>query len=156
MALSNWGHGRVLEMVNKRSATRVENELANMLWERGFAVVRGPSSGSATKKRFQPDLLAVKDGRILVIEVKQGRESRPLYIPPGQVKGLLELEKRSGGLAVVAVKISWIGWRFHILKDLPETKSGRRKISKPESGMRLYELENLLFSRVKVMDEYFG
>ncbi len=146
----------VLVLVNKREATRLENELANMLWERGFAVVRGPSSGSAVKKRFQPDLLAVKKNHVLIIEVKRGHSSKPIYVPAGQAKGLLELEKRSGGLAVVAVKISWLGWRFHVLRELPETKSGRRRISRPESGMRLYELEDLLLGRVKSMEEFLG
>ncbi len=141
-------------MSRKRSATRIENELANLLWERGYAVVRGPSSGSAARRRFQPDLIAVKQGVILVIEVKKGHEGKPLYVPPHQVEGLLELERRSGGRAVVAVKISWHGWRFHFLRDLERTKGGRARIPRPELGLRLSELEEILMPRHKRLDEY--
>jgi Holliday junction resolvase len=138
----------------KREATRLENELANILWERGFAVVRGPSSGSAARRRFQPDLIAAKDGAILIIEVKKGREGRPLYIPPHQVEGLRELERRSGGKAVIAVKIPWHGRRFHFLDGLHETKGGRLRVDRPEAGMKLVELEEVVLSRSRKIDEY--
>jgi Holliday junction resolvase len=141
-------------MVSKRDATRFENDLANLLWSRGYAVVRGPSSGSAARKRFQPDLIAVKKGVVLVIEVKKGREGKPLYVPPHQVEGLRELEKRSGGRAIIAVKIPWIGWRFHFLSELHETKGGRARIDRPESGMRLSDLEEILFHKSKRLDEF--
>jgi Holliday junction resolvase len=140
----------------KREATRLENELANILWERGFAVVRGPSSGSAARRRFQPDLIAAKDGTILIIEVKKAREGRPLYVPPHQVEGLRELERRSGGRAVVAVKIPWYGWRFHLLDGLHETRGGRLRIDRPESGMKLVEIEEIILGRSKRIDEYLG
>ena len=140
----------------KRVATRLENELANLLWDRGYAVVRGPSSGSGARRRFQPDLIAARDGVILIIEVKRGHPGRPIYIPPRQVEGLLELEKRSGGRAVVAVKVPWEEWRFHLLSELPRTQGGRAKIEDPLRGLRLLELEEILFSRSRKLTEYFG
>ncbi len=141
-------------MVSKRDATRFENELANIFWERGYMVVRGPSSGSGVRRRFQPDLTVIKYNKIIIIEVKKISSPRPVYIPPHQVEGLLELERRSGGIAVVAVRIPRVGWRFHILRDLVETRSGRRKIEDPVKGLRLYELENIIFGLSKRIDEF--
>ena len=141
-------------MVSKRDATRLENELANLLWERGYAVVRGPSSGSGARRRFQPDIIAIKNKVILIIEVKKGSPGKPIYIPPHQAWGLRELEKRSSGRAVIAVRIPWNGWRFHFLEGLHETPGGRLRIDKPESGMRLVELEEIVFGRSRTLDEY--
>ncbi|MCE4624808.1 MAG: Holliday junction resolvase [Desulfurococcales archaeon] len=142
--------------MSKRDATRLENELANLLWDRGYAVVRGPSSGSAARRRFQPDLIAVKKGVVLIIEVKKGREGRPIYIPPHQVVGLRELQERSGGRAVVAVKIAYRGWRFHFLDGLHETRGGRLRVDRPEAGLKLVELEEILFRRSERLDRYLG
>lgn len=141
-------------MAGKRDATRFENELANLLWERGYAVVRGPSSGSRAQKRFQPDILAAKDGVVLVIEVKKARRGHPIYIPPHQAWGLRELERRSGGRAVVAVRIPWEGWRFHFLDGLHETRGGRLRIDRPEAGLRLVELEEIVFRKSRRIVEY--
>ena len=141
-------------MVSKRDAARLENELANILWERGFAVVRGPSSGSGARRRFQPDLIAARDGIIIVVEVKRARPGQQLYVPSRQVEGLLELERRSGGVAVIATRIPWEGWRFHFLRDLPRTPSGMARIDRPETGMRLRDLEEELFQKSKRLTEY--
>ncbi len=140
----------------KREAARFENELANELWDRGYAVVRGPSSGSGARHRFQPDILAVKDGIVLVIEVKKGRPGRPIYVPPHQAWGLRELARRSGGRAVIAIRIPRNGWRFHFVEGLPETPGGRLRIDRPERGLRLVELEEILFHRSKPLSEYMG
>jgi len=143
-------------LASKRDATRLENELANMLWERGYAVVRGPSSGSGVRRRFQPDLVAMRDRVILVIEVKKAARGRPLYIPPGQAQGLRDFARRSGGVALVAARIPWEGWRFHFLDGLHETPSGRLRIDRPEAGLRLVELEEILFRRSRRLDEYMA
>lgn len=141
-------------LVRKRDAVRFENELANMLWERGYLVVRGPSSGSRVQYRFQPDLVAAKNGKILIIEVKKTSRSGPVYIPEHQVRGLQELEERSGGTAVIAVRVPYHGWRFHFLRDLPETRGGRRKVADPLKGLRIYELEEIVFGLSRRIDEF--
>ena len=138
----------------KQYAARLENELANMLWSLGYAVVRGPSSGSRVKKRYQPDLVAIKKGRILVIEVKKARRGKPLYIPSRQVKGLREFAERSGGLAVIAVKIPRSEWRIHELSGLGLTPGGSARISDPESGLRLEAFDEILFPKSKRLTDY--
>ncbi len=90
-------------MFAKRKGTRIENELANMLWAKGFAVVRGPSSGAGVRKRYQPDIVAIKNGIVYVIEVKS-RKNDIVYIDAGQIFGIQEFAKRSKGIPLVAVK----------------------------------------------------
>ncbi len=143
-------------MVNPRKAlaARLENDLANRLWELGFAVVRGPSSGSGARRRFQPDLVAIRGGVVVVIEVKRARRGRPLYLRREQVEGLREFARRAGGLAVVAAHIPGVGWRFHMIDGLEETASGNLKIARPEAGHRMEAFLELLFPRSRRMDEF--
>ncbi len=138
----------------KARATRVENELANLLWSMGYAVVRGPSSGAGVRKRFQPDLVAVKQGKVLVIEVKIYSGEGPLYIPRSQIEGLQDFAERAGGVAYIAVRIKGGGWRMHKLRDLPETRGGGVRIDNPTTGLKLLELDELLFPRSRRLTEY--
>jgi len=96
----------------KAKGTRAENELANILWEEGFAVVRGPSSGGGSKKRFQPDLVAVREGAVIAIEVKARSDEGPIYIEAEQVLGLAEFARRAGGKAFIAYRAKGGEWRF--------------------------------------------
>ena len=139
----------------KQLASRLENELANLLWSLGYAVVRGPSSGSRVQKRYQPDLVAMKNGVILVIEAKKGKRGKPLYIPARQVEGLNEFAKRSGGSAYIAVRLPGGDWRMHKLSDLPLTPSGNAKINRPEDGLKLEVLNEILFPRSRRLTEYY-
>jgi len=138
----------------KAIATRLENELANLLWEMGYAVVRGPSSGSGAKKRYQPDLVAIKNGVVIVIEVKKGRRGKPLYIPARQLKGLREFAKRARALVVIAVRLPGAEWRIHKLDDLSLTPRGNAKIEAPETGIRLEIFDELLFPKHRKLVEF--
>ncbi len=104
-----------------------ERELANLLWKKGFAVVRGPASGGGVRKRFQPDLIALKDGKIAVLEVKRSKEL-PVYLRPEQVLGLTEFAKRAGGKAFIAVKVIREGWIFFKIDNVKTTKRGGFKV----------------------------
>ncbi len=129
----------------KERGVRHERELAEVLWEKGWAVVRGPASGAGVRKRFQPDLIAAKSGIIAAFEVKRVSDaSKPLYIERSQVEGLLEWARRAGGRAFIAVRIPGEGWRFHSTEDLEPTPGGRFKIANPSSGLRLSQLLEIL------------
>ena len=138
----------------KKRAAQAENELANLLWELGYAVVRGPSSGSGTRKRFQPDLIAVKDGRVLVIEVKTCDPESTVYVPRGQVDGLREFARRAGGMVFIALKIRGHGWRLHRLEDLESTRGGGVKVRDPFSGVKPRELDEILFPGSRRITEF--
>lgn len=127
----------------KRRGSMYENELANTLWDMGFAVVRGPSSGGGVRKRFQPDLVAIRNGVVLVFEVKVSRGG-PVYIDSGKVGRLREFARRAGARVFVAVRVLGEGWRFHELDSLEETGSGNFKVSKPTVGLKLRDLKALV------------
>ncbi|MEB3860160.1 MAG: Holliday junction resolvase [Desulfurococcales archaeon] len=138
----------------KEKGARVENELANKLWELGYAVVRGPASGSRVRRRYQPDIVALKKGKIVVAEVKTGERLKPIYIKASQLSKLTSFAKRSGGLPVIAVKLKGDGWRIHTLETLELTKAGNAKIPRPESGYRLRDFDELLFPKTRKLMEY--
>lgn len=137
----------------KRRAARVENELANILWEDGFAVVRGPSSGGGARKRFQPDLVAIKDGKVLVFEVKLVSRDSPLYIDSEQVVGLSEFARRAGGSPYIAVRLKGGEWRFHPLSSLRPAGSSFR-LDSPSEGLRLRDLEEAVLRAHEDLTRY--
>ena len=55
-----------------------ERELARILDEKGYQIMRAPSSGAATKRSL-PDLLYAKDGTITATELKYTGENRAYY-----------------------------------------------------------------------------
>ncbi len=140
----------------KRKASRVENELATILWDLGYAVVRGPSSGGGVRRRFQPDLVAAKNNVILVFEVKTGKEGEPLYIESSQVLGIEDFARRAGGFAYIAVRLKGGEWRFHPLQSLKITKKGNFRIDNPQSGLRLRDLEEMHFPKSARITDYLS
>ncbi|MGC9210377.1 MAG: Holliday junction resolvase Hjc [Acidilobus sp.] len=139
----------------KAKGTRAENELANMLWEEGFAVVRGPSSGGGSRKRFQPDLVAIKDGVVVAIEVKARSEEGPVYIEAEQVVGLSEFARRAGGKAFIAFRLRGGEWRFHPIDGLEPTGSSF-KLRDPSSGLRFRDFLEVVLRRHRDLSEYLG
>ncbi len=112
-----------------RGASRYENELANMLWDAGFAVVRAAASGRSTRRR-QPDLMAALDGVVLVLEVKAAVSGGPVYLEKSRAAALREIAERAGGLALVAVRRRgrWLFYR------LPECGDGGTRYCRVDSS----------------------
>ncbi|MCX8195476.1 MAG: Holliday junction resolvase Hjc [Acidilobaceae archaeon] len=140
-------------MPSKRTS-KMENELANYLWKKGYMAVRAAASGAGVRERFQPDIVAAKEGVLLIIEVKEVKSSmRPIYVRAEQVEGLRELARRTGGKVIFAVKIAGGEWRFHALEELKQLRSSY-KLEKPDGGLKLRQLEEKLFKRSKKMSEF--
>jgi Holliday junction resolvase len=137
----------------KRKGTRAEVELARLLWERGYAVVRGPSSGGGVRRRFQPDIVAMKNGVILVIEVKTARRpGDPVYVESHKVLGLEEFARRAGARPLIGVRVKGGEWRFHELSSLKVTRGGNFKVERASSGMRLRDLDELARGGPRITD----
>ncbi len=96
----------------KTKGVRVERELANKFWQLGFAVVRSGSSGGGVRKRFAPDLVVIKNGKIVVLEVKYRSKDNKIQIDIDRVLKLIEFANRAGARAYLAVKFSNEQWRF--------------------------------------------
>lgn len=95
----------------RRSGYRAERELAHKLWEHGFAVVRGPASGAGARHLVYPDLVAIREGRVYVFEVKyRAPGTKRVYIDSGKLNRLLEFCKRARAQLLVAVKRRGDGW----------------------------------------------
>ncbi|GBF08812.1 Holliday junction resolvase [Aeropyrum pernix] len=136
-----------------RRGVGYERELAKILWDRGWAVIRGPASGGGSRSRVQPDLVAVRGGVVLVFEIKKAR-GETVYLDPGQVLGLLEWARRAGGDAWIALRLVGKGWRFHRADSLEHTRRGGFKISRPGGGLKLRDLLTLYAGGVRRIDSY--
>jgi len=121
-----------------------ERSLARKLWSKGLAVIRGPGSGGGSRDIVQPDLVAVKNGKIFVFEIKVRWKRNTIYINKEKVKRLKEFAKRAGGEPFIAVKIiDHIDWKFIPVDQLEKTGKGNYKLSM-ESLREALTLSNLL------------
>ncbi|RMD66303.1 hypothetical protein D6833_01635, partial [Candidatus Parcubacteria bacterium] len=94
--------------VRYSKGARFERELAKMLLERGFLVVRAAGSGVY---RTAPDLLAFKGHEQYAFECKAWSGDR-LSLRPEQFNLLREWESRSGLSVYVAWRVARAGWLF--------------------------------------------
>lgn len=101
-----------------------ERELAYRLWRAGYAVLRAPASGSKVARVVYPDVLAVKDGRVLVFEVKTLARYKAIYIYKQKIDRLAEFARRAGGEAYVAVKLKDISRWFFVPVDTLRSADG--------------------------------
>jgi len=109
---------------SRRKGTAHERDLAYRLFEAGFAVLRGPASGSKVKRLIYPDVVAIYKGRTFAFEVKAFSELRPIYLDARRSEKLLEFAERAGGEAYVAFKHIGSGeWRLVPLSALRRTRS---------------------------------
>jgi len=118
--------------------------------------MRSPASGSKTKRVKYPDIVALKNGKIIVLEVKTISKERTVYIDSYQVEKLKIFSERSGGEPYIAVKIIGSGeWRFIPLEHLERTDSGRYKltIDMIRNGLLLKDLISRLFDTRRI-DEF--
>ncbi len=120
---------------------RAERVLANKLWELGFAVIRGGASGSGVRRRFTPDIIAMRNGKILVLEVKYRSKEEPIPIERLRIEKLLDFARRAGGEVYIAVKYGKKKWKFihvsYLLKLNGECISSSRYVYiKPDLAER--------------------
>ncbi len=102
----------------KLRGVRIERDLANKLWEMGFAVIRGGSSGGGVRKRYVPDLVVMKAGKIAVLEVKYRSESDRVQLKIDRLYKLQDFARRAGGEAFIVVKFRGEEYRFVRLRDI--------------------------------------
>ncbi len=143
-------------MSRRRKGFSRERELARLLWKHGFAVLRAPASGAKTRRIIYPDLVALKNGVILVFEVKTRENPSTIYIKREQMNRLKEFVYRSGGQGFIAVKImDGRGWRFIPLDMVEETPGGNYKISLDtlEQGLKINNIISLA-DKNKQITEY--
>lgn len=112
---------------------RAERELVTKLWKMGFAVMRGPASGAKVRKSVYPDVVAIKDGKVFVFEVKVRSRPSSIYIDRTQLSKIIEFARRASGEAVVAIRITSLRiWKAVPINELniASDTSSRVKISR--------------------------
>jgi Holliday junction resolvase len=139
---------------NRRRGFSHERDLAQRLWNHGFAVIRSPASGSKAKNILYPDIVAIYHGKVLAIEAKTVRKERTIYLKEQQVEKLAEFSRRAGGEAFIAVKIVGTGeWRFVSLNSLRETRGLKITKAHLSNSLKLEDVISIV-KGVRKLDEF--
>ncbi|MFH1055738.1 MAG: Holliday junction resolvase Hjc [Candidatus Altiarchaeota archaeon] len=93
-----------------------ERQLVSEFWARGWASLR--AAGSGTRKEPVPDVVALKCGRIIIVECKTTRKDR-LSLKTA-ILSLAEFTKVSGGEAYIAIRFFRQEPRFYDIRNLME------------------------------------
>jgi Holliday junction resolvase len=93
-------------MPQNEKGAKAERELLQILYNRGWAVVRSAGSGHNS---LSPDIVAIKAGRVLAFECKAW-DQNALSIGKDQFETILEWRRRSGQAIYVAWRINRFGW----------------------------------------------
>lgn len=104
-----------------------ERDLVNKLWAAGFAAMRAPASGGATKRPL-PDVLAGNGKLYLAIEVKSTKQDH-IYIDNEKITNLIEFSDIFGATPYVGAKFIRKPWRFIKLEDLHVTRSNNYRVN---------------------------
>nr|QBN22585.1 uncharacterized protein MJ0497 [uncultured archaeon] len=121
-----------------------ERELARILWNKGFVVMRSPASGSA-REDPQPDLLFSDGSNIFGAECKRSSKGK-VYINREEVAELEAFCERFGlGCeALYAVRFNYRPWYFLRLGDLEETEGLSFRVDEESVTERGTTVEGLM------------
>lgn len=102
-----------------KKGAKAERELADLLWRKGYAVVRSAGSGNS----YSPDVIAIKEGKVIAFECKAWKKD-VVVISNYQMEKMLEWRKRSGAELFLAWKYPYRGWFFIPVHLLTRKASG--------------------------------
>ena len=140
---------------NKARGSALERYIVSKLRDKGFAVIRAPASGSKRKDHI-PDIVALKSGVILLIEVKSRKSGNRIYIDKEQAEGIKEFARKSGGELFLAAKINRT-LRFVKFEELRRTEGGNYAVDfeTVEKGMDIDDLVRYVESKIsKTLDTF--
>lgn len=140
---------------NKVRGSAVERYIVSKLRDKGFAVLRAPASGSKRKDHV-PDIIALKFGIIILIEVKSRKNGKKIYIEREQAEGISDFAKKSGGELFLAAKIDRT-LRFVKFEEIRKTAGGNYAIDLEtvEKGMDIDDLVRYVESKIsRTLDSF--
>lgn len=105
-------------MTRYDKGANAERELMKILYSNGFSVLR--SAGSGVNQLPAPDIIALKDGAILLFECKAWKKNY-LYIDLEKMIQLDDFASRSGGQVIAAWKVPYNDWLFIPRNNLKKT-----------------------------------
>ncbi len=92
--------------------------------------MRAPASGSKIKKAKYPDVVAIKSGKVLVLEVKCRSKVESIYIKEDQINKLREFANRSGGYAFIAIRIPKGVWKLVSIDSIEKVSNNTYRLSR--------------------------
>jgi Holliday junction resolvase len=110
-----------------------ERELVHTLSKMGYMTIRAPRSGRINLA--SPDVIAAKNGKLLVIECKSRKGA--FSVPLEQLEELREWRDKAGAIAYVGWKISRRGWTFIGLDDVCANNGNIGKKFAAEKGISI-------------------
>ncbi|MFH1420570.1 MAG: Holliday junction resolvase Hjc [Candidatus Aenigmatarchaeota archaeon] len=117
---------------------RLERKLVHLLSDRGYMVMRSPRSGRMNVPA--PDIVAVKNGRVFVIECKN--HANAFTVEKGQLDQLRAWVDKAGATAYVAWNMPKTGLMFLKLDDVAANNGNIGKKFAMEKGTKLDTIEN--------------
>ncbi len=117
-----------------------ELQLVHELYKRGYMAIRAPRSGRISIA--SPDIVAAKNGKLIVIECKSRRNGFSVIID--QLKELEEWQEKAAAIAFVAWKIPRKGWTFLRLQDVIDNGGNVGKKFAQEKGFPIDNLPQML------------
>jgi len=124
----------------------IEYKLVSILHRHGFLVVRAPASGRRCRRIYYPDVVAVKNGKTFIFEVKLLNKPKTLWIKIRHYYRLKEVEERSNGKAFIAVYVADLKeFRFIPLEKINKFTNNYFKLSVHDvaEGLRLDDILKL-------------
>lgn len=132
---------------------RRERELVNRLDAAGFAVMRAPSSGSATDREL-PDVLAGNGDVFYAIEAKSSAGD-PIYLDGEEVAALVYFAQNFGAKPRIGARFDREDWYFFHPGDLHVTDGGNYRIKRETALAAGTDLDELAGrSRRTSLDNY--
>jgi len=104
---------------------RYEYKLMSILKKNGFFVMRSPASGRKSVRYYYPDIVAIKQGRIIIFEVKMIGDKRALYLPRRQYRKLEWIRRVTGAECYISVYYKDKGKFLFVDLNSYERKSNR-------------------------------
>jgi Holliday junction resolvase len=124
-----------------------ERFVVSKLREHGFAVIRAPASGSKRKDHV-PDIVAMKRGVIILIEMKSRSGEGKVYLDKSQIEGIEEFAEKSGGEGFLGIKMPRL-LKFIRIDKLKKTTGGNYVVDEQilEEGLSLEDLVRYVESK---------
>lgn len=114
--------------MSNSKGNRTERELVRKLADAGFAVMRAPASGSATKRDL-PDVLAGNADTFYAIEAKSSADDR-IYLDGEEVASLVYFARNFGAKARIGVRFDEMDWYFFHPGTLHKTDGGNYRVKR--------------------------
>ncbi len=105
-------------MTRYEKGANFERAIVHEFWERGWTAIR--SAGSGNTSLLAPDIIAIRDGRIILVECKSTSRER-LYLKHA-ILSLHEFSRISGGRAYISMKFLRKEPRFYEIDEFINKK----------------------------------